>query len=301
MANFWICDSANRILGPLGLGTLRELVASGRVRELSRISRDGSRWQTLEEVPEVANVVAEGAAEGGARAQKFKAAQIRSRLASMRGRKAHEVFGIARGSTLDHYRTAFFRLVKPFHPDKLSHDTHTDLRAASEEMFKFLSTLMVEAEAELRDLGRPLPRNANESSTSPRSKLRQTADRVPAYGPDEFVGIRRGPDFIEATVRVTPRNVGIFTEHSMVNLSTMGVFLPTTHHLPLGTLLDVRFLFENSSREIKARARVVWENVGVAARSVSGFGVRLLRLEKSDQLYIQQNVDQKPNAHHERA
>ena len=41
MANFWICDSANRILGPLGLGTLRELVASGRVRELSRISRDG--------------------------------------------------------------------------------------------------------------------------------------------------------------------------------------------------------------------------------------------------------------------
>jgi len=243
-------------------------------------------------------VVAEGAAEGGARAQKFKAAQIRSRLASMRGRKAHEVFGIARGSTLDHYRTAFFRLVKPFHPDKLSHETHSDLRAASEEMFKFLSALMVEAEAELSI---QLPRNNNESSTSPRSKLRQTADRLPAYGPDEFVGIRRGPDFIEATVRVTPRNVGIFTEHSMVNLSTMGVFLPTTHHLPLGTLLDVRFLFENSSREIKARARVVWENVGVAARSVSGFGVRLLRLDKSDQLFIQQYVDQRSIAQVERA
>jgi|SRR6516162_5093232 len=298
MANFWICDSANRILGPLGLGTLRELVASGRVRELSRVSRDGSRWQTLEEVPEVANVVADGAAEGGARAQKFKAAQIRSRLAAMRGRKAHEIFGISRSSTLDHYRTAFFRLVKPFHPDKLSQDTHSDLRAASEEMFKFLSTLMVEAEAELTA---PQPRSSSESSTSPRSKLPQTRDRLPTYGADQFVGIKRGPDFIEATVRVSPRNVGIFTDHSMVNLSTMGVFLPTTHHLPLGTLLDVRFVFENSPREIKARARVVWENVGVMAKAVSGFGVRLLRLDKSDQLFIQQYVDHESVAQLERA
>src|SRR5215475_13985244 len=254
MANYWICDSSNRILGPLGLGTLRELVASGRVRELSKVSRDGSRWQTLDEVPEVSRVVTEGAAEGGERAQKFKAAQIRSRLAAMRGRKAHEIFGIARASTLDHYRTAFFRLVKPFHRDKLSGDTHPDLRAANEEMFKFLSTLMVEAEAELG----------------------------------------------AATPRVNPGNVGIFTDHSMVNLSTMGVFLPTTHHLPLGTLLDVRFVFENSSREIKARARVVWENVGVVAKSVSGFGVRLLRLDKSDQLFIQQYVDQKSIAQVER-
>src|SRR5262249_15441854 len=154
-----------------------------------------------------------------------------SRLASMRGRKAHEVFGIARASTLDHYRTAFFRLVKPFHPDKLPNDTHLDLRAASEEMFKFLSALMVEAEA---GLSTPLPRSSNESSTSPRNKLRQTEDRPPAYGPGEFIGIRRGPDFIEATVRVNASNVGIFTDHSMVNLSTMGVFLPTKHHLPLG-------------------------------------------------------------------
>lgn len=296
MANYWICDSANRILGPLGLGTLRELVASGRVRELSKVSRDGSRWQTLDEVPEVSRVVTEGAAEGGERAQKFKAAQIRSRLAAMRGRKAHEIFGIARASTLDHYRTAFFRLVKPFHPDKLSGDTHPDLRAANEEMFKFLSTLMVEAEAEL---GAATPRSHGESSTS-RSKLREKQDRIPNYGAEEFVGIKRGPHFIEATVRVNPGNVGIFTDHSMVNLSTMGVFLPTTHHLPLGTLLDVRFVFENSSREIKARARVVWENVGVVAKSVSGFGVRLLRLDKSDQLFIQQYVDQKSIAQVER-
>jgi len=243
-------------------------------------------------------VVADGAAEGGARAQKFKAAQIRSRLAAMRGRKAHEIFGISRSSTLDHYRTAFFRLVKPFHPDKLSQDTHSDLRAASEEMFKFLSTLMVEAEAELTA---PQPRSSSESSTSPRSKLPQTRDRLPTYGADQFVGIKRGPDFIEATVRVSPRNVGIFTDHSMVNLSTMGVFLPTTHHLPLGTLLDVRFVFENSPREIKARARVVWENVGVMAKAVSGFGVRLLRLDKSDQLFIQQYVDHESVAQLERA
>jgi hypothetical protein len=64
--------------------------------------------------------------------------------------------------------------------------------------------------------------------------------------------------------------------------------------------LDVRFLFENSPREIKARARVVWENVGVAAKMVSGFGVRFLRLDKSDQMFIQQYVDREMISHFDR-
>jgi uncharacterized protein (TIGR02266 family) len=291
MANYWICDSANRILGPLAVGTVRELVASGRVREISKVSKDGNRWVSVEGIPEVAQALAEGLAEGGARSEKFRAAQIRSRLASMRGRKAHEIFGIPRSAALDHYRTAFFRLVKPFHPDKLAEDTHPDLRSASVEMFKFLSTLMVEAETELHGKT-PVPRSTTQTSTSPQTQLRQKQDTLPTYALDEFVGIKRGPDFIEATVRVNPRNVGIFTDHSMVNLNTMGVFLPTHHQLPVGTLLDVRFLFENPPREIKARARVVWENAGVAAKTVSGFGVRFLRLDKSDQMFIQKYVDQ---------
>lgn len=290
MANYWICDAANRILGPLALSTVRELVASGRVREINKVSKDGKRWQSVKETPEIARAMAEGLAEGGERSQRFKAAQIRTRLASMRGRMPHEIFGIPRNSALDHYRTAFFRLVKPFHPDKLGEDTHPDLRDASVEMFKFLSALMVEAETEV---GRQPsgPRTSAQTSTSPRTQLRQKEEKQPNYGPEEFVGIRRGPDFIEATVHVNPRNVGIFTDHSMVNLSSMGVFLPTHHEFPLGTLIDVRLLFENSAREIKARARVVWENVGVSARTVSGFGVRFLRLEKSDQMFIQQYVD----------
>ena len=293
MANYWICDSENRILGPLAVGTVRELVASGRVREISKVSKDGSRWQPVEEIPEVARAFAEALAEGGERAQKFRAAQIRSRLASMRGRKAYEIFGIPRHAALDHYRTAFFRLVKPFHPDKLADDTHPDLRNASVEMFKFLSTLMVEAETELKGQT-SAPRSITQStqtSTSPQTQLRKKQETLPTYGLEDFVGIKQGPELIEATVRVSPRNVGIFTDHSMVNLNTMGVFLPTRHQLAVGTLLDVRFLFENSPREIKARARVVWENVGVAAKMVSGFGVRFLRLDKSDQMFIQQYVD----------
>jgi uncharacterized protein (TIGR02266 family) len=300
MANYWICDTANRILGPLAVGTVRELVASGRVREISQVSKDGNRWQSVEEIPEIARALAEGLAEGGDRTQKFRAAQIRARLASLRGRKAYEIFGIPRSAALDHYRTAFFRLVKPFHPDKLGENTHPDLRNASVEMFKFLSTLMVEAETELNGQT-SIPRNTTQTSTSPQTQLRQKQETLPTYALEEFVGIKRGPDFIEATVRVNPRNVGIFTEHSMVNLTTMGVFLPTHHLLPLGTLLDVRFLFENSPREIKARARVVWENVGVAAKTVSGFGVRFLRLDKSDQMFIQQYVDQEAIPRFDRA
>src|SRR5258707_1539151 len=156
-------------------------------------------------------------------------------------------------------------------------------------MFKFLSSVMVEAETELKGQT-SAPRRITQStqtSPSPQTQLRKKQETLPTYGVEGFVGIKQGPELIEATVRVSPRNVGIFTDHSMVNLNTMGVFLPTRHQLAVGTLLDVRFLFENSPREIKARARVVWENVGVAAKMVSGFGVRFLRLAKSDQMFIQ--------------
>jgi len=53
----------------------------------------------------------------------------------------------------------------------------------------------------------------------------------------------------------------MFTQHALVNLSTQGVFLPTSRPIPLGTLLDLLFVFEDS-HQITTRGRVVWENVG---------------------------------------
>src|SRR5260370_16387641 len=115
---------------------------------------------------------------------------------------------------------------------------------------------MVEGETELKGQTSN-PRSITQStqtSTSPQTQLRKKQETLPTYRLEDFVGIKQGPQFIEATVRVSPRNVGIFTDHSMVNLNTMGVFLPTRHQLAVGTLLDVRFLFQNPPPQINARS-----------------------------------------------
>lgn len=288
MANYWICDASNRILGPLSLESLRELVATGRVAEITQASRDGARWQSVDQIREIADVLLQAASENGERAQRFKASRIRARLAGMRGRRAHEVFDLPRSASLQEHREAYFQLVKPFHPDKLPKETHSDLRNASVEIFTFLSALMAEAERQWAPA--PIPRPLSESSTDRRPIVSAKAEKVPTYGSEEFVGIKRGKDFIEATVRVNSQNIGIFTDHSLVNLATQGVFLPTRQKLALGTLLDLRFVFDHSAREIKARGRVVWENVGAASKTAPGFGVRLLRLDRADHQFLQQWV-----------
>jgi uncharacterized protein (TIGR02266 family) len=291
MAHYWICDASNRILGPLSLDSLRELVATGRVAEITQASRDGARWQSVDQIREIAEVLLQAASESTERAQRFKASRIRARLAGMRGRRAHEVFDLPRSASLQEHREAYFQLVKPFHPDKLPKETHPDLREASVEIFKSLSALMAEAERQWAPA--PIPRPLSESSTDRRPVAPIKAEKVPTYGSEEFVGIKRGKEFIEATVRVNSQNVGIFTDHSLVNLATQGVFLPTRQKLALGTLLDLRFVFDHSSREIKARGRVVWENVGAASKTAPGFGVRLLRLDRADQQFLQQWVAEK--------
>ena len=288
MANYWICDASNRILGPLLLDSLRELLATGRVSEITKASRDGARWQSVDQIPEIAEVLFQAASENGERLQRFKASRIRARLAGMRGRRAHEVFDLPRSASLQEHREAFFQTVKPFHPDKLPKGTHADLRDASVEIFKFLSELMAETEREMTRA--PIPRQFSEYGTDRRPLGPPKAEKVPTYGSEEFVGIKRGKEFIEATVRVNSQNIGIFTDHGLVNLATQGVFLPTRQKLPLGTLLDLRFVFDHSAREIKARGRVVWENVGAASKTAPGFGVRLLRLDRADQQFLQQWV-----------
>jgi uncharacterized protein (TIGR02266 family) len=269
----------------LQLDSLRELLATGRVAEITKASRDGARWQSVDQIPEIAEVLYQAATENGERLQRFKASRIRARLAGMRGRRAHEVFDLPRSASLLEHREAFFQTVKPFHPDKLPKGTHPDLRDASIEIFKFLSALMAETEREMTRA--PIPPQFREYGTDRRPPK---AEKVPTYGSEEFVGIKKGKEFLEATVRVNSQNIGIFTDHKMVNLATQGVFLPTRQKIPLGTLLDLCFVFDHSAREIKARGRVIWENVGVASQTAPGFGVRLLRLDRADQQFLQQWV-----------
>jgi|SRR5215471_1557988 len=295
-SRYWICDSGGRILGPLAIETLRQLLASGRVKDVVRVRKDSESWQRLDQVPEVA-----AALETAGELPQLEVARIRSWLAEFRGRPVHEVFGVGREASVEQYRVAYFRMVKAYHPARLPAGSPEELRSACVEMFQFLAKLMAAVE---RGSDIATPPNGSKSGggsngATPPSGSRGVTNGSPAtatqtrkqfsYGPDEFVGIAPGKNFLHATVRVTPQNVQMFTQHALVNLSTQGVFLPTSRPIPLGTLLDLLFVFEDS-HQITTRGRVVWENVGVTSMG-AGLGVRFIRLAKDDQEFIQRFVD----------
>ena len=330
-SRYWICDSGGRILGPLAIETLRQLLASGRVKDVVRVRKDSESWQRLEQVPEVA-----AALETAGELPQLEVARIRSWLGEFRGRPVHEVFGVACQASVEQYRVAYFRMVKAYHPARLPAGSPEELRSACVEMFQFLAKLMAAVEKGTdgatpangskscggSEIATPAngsksgggtngttPPNGSKSggasngATPPNGSKsgvingspgtateRSQAQKRFSYGPDEFVGITPGKNFLQATVRVTPQNVQMFTKHALVNLSTQGVFLPTSRPVPLGTLLDVRFEFEDSPHQITTRGRVVWENVGVTSMG-AGLGVRFIRLAKDDQEFIQRFVD----------
>jgi uncharacterized protein (TIGR02266 family) len=290
------------------------------------VRKDSESWQRLEQVPEVAAALATAV-----ELPNLEVARIRSWLAEFRDRPIHDVFGVGRDASLEQYRVAYFRMVKAYHPARLPAGSPAELHSACVEMFQFLAKLMAAAErgndstaapdratsattpargtdsasaqdrpsgsATARDRGRDAAATADRGEGSVvKASPAATAERSEArkqfsYGPDEFVGIARGKDILEATVRVTHENAKMFTEHALVNLSTEGVFLPTSRPIPLGTLLDIRFVFEDSPHQIKTRGRVVWENVGVTSMA-AGLGVRFIRLAKADHEFIQRFMDQ---------
>src|SRR5215472_3695600 len=280
-SRYWICDSGGRILGPLAIETLRQLLASGRVKDVVRVRKDSESWQRLEQVPEVA-----AALETAGELPQLEVARIRSWLAEFRGRPVHEVFGVGREASIEQYQVAYFRMVKAYHPARLPAGSPEELRSACVEMFQFLAKLM--AAVERGSDGATPPSGSRGVTNGSPATATQTRKQF-SYGPDEFVGIAPGKNFLHATVRVTPQNVQMFTQHALVNLSTQGVFLPTSRPIPLGTLLDLLFVFEDS-HQITTRGRVVWENVGVTSMG-AGLGVRFIRLAKDDQEFIQRFVD----------
>jgi uncharacterized protein (TIGR02266 family) len=286
MSRYWICDSAGRILGPLAIETLRQLLASGRVKDVVRVRKDSESWQRLEQVPEVAAALATAV-----ELPTLEVARLRSWLAEFRGRPVHEVFGVGRKASLEQYRLAYFRIVKAYHPARLPAGSSEELRSACVELFQFLAKLMAAVEGGSDGAAAPERSESCVAKGSPVAATeRSEGGKQFSYGPDEFVGIARGKNMLEATVRVTQQNAQMFTQHALVNLATQGVFLPTTRPIPLGTLLDLRFVFEEPPHQITTRGRVVWENVGVSSMA-AGLGVRFIRLAKDDQEFIERFLD----------
>src|SRR5262252_7631854 len=158
MPEYWIGDAEGRVLGPVSLDVVQDLVNSGRVTEITRVSRDGRNWGIPASFPEVMTLLLNAPSpEALLQAERHEAARVREQLRAMQGRPPHEIFRLDRNASVDAYRNAFFKLVKRFYPDRVRAQAHPDLRKAYADAFQFLSRLMVHIERELTSGGSPSP------------------------------------------------------------------------------------------------------------------------------------------------
>jgi uncharacterized protein (TIGR02266 family) len=309
--SYWIGDADGRVLGPVNLDVVQELVRTGRLQEVTRASTDGHRWGAPEQYPEILALLLHAPKpEALLELERQEAGRVWEQLRAMQGKTPQELFRLGQDASVDAYRNAFFKLVKRFYPDRVRSQAHPDLRRAYSDAFHFLSRLMVHIENELAagravsampvlretpvpapapKLPKPMSFPAAPQQEQPKSDAR-LAQRTPAratYEPGEFVGLERRDDRVEVTVRVNARNSAMFTQHPLVNLQSGGVFLACHTSLPLGTPVEVVFRFDEPAREIKARGRVILENAGGDPRTPVGFGVRLVSLPDSEKNFVQ--------------
>lgn len=312
MSNYWIGDASGRVLGPLTLQALRDLIGSGRLKKVSRASRDGTTWIPIEGFEEVKDLLARAAPTPAA--DQENAARIRTQLQTLQGYKTpHQVFGVLPTASLDELRLAFFRMAKRFSPDHLGPETHPELRRASQEMFDFLSAKMREAESRATPQGTPVRgtaavpvrgttpvpvRGPPPGSTAPFHPASPTATQVrkqvasPVYTSEEFVGLtlRTSNDQIHADIQVTPRNVGMFVNHRMINLMSGGLFINTKRPLKVGTKVVLKLNFEQPQRTIELRSAVIWEHALDDGKQPVGYGLGLGGLRPEEKTFLQEFV-----------
>lgn len=327
MPEYWIGDAEGRVLGPVSLDVVQDLVNTGRLTEITRVSRDGRNWGTPAGFPEVMALLLNAPAPDALlQSERQEAARVREQLRAMQGRSPQEIFRLDRNASVDAYRNAFFKLVKRFYPDRVRAQAHPDLRKAYADAFQFLSRLMVHIEKELAagvpvsplpvvravpppapmddepltPIPAPPPQTARPFTVVPRSltPLPRPGPLSPpahegqySYQPHEFVGFERRDDRVEVTIRVTARNSRMFTDHPLANLKSDGFFLACAKSLPLGTLVDVIFRFEEEHREVRSRGRVILENSGGDPSKPTGFGVRFITLVEQDRRFMLQFVE----------
>jgi uncharacterized protein (TIGR02266 family) len=113
---------------------------------------------------------------------------------------------------------------------------------------------------------------------------------APSYSVAEFVGLVRRDDKIHADIRVTPRSVGLFMDHPLINLATGGLFIPSEQPLRLGTQVELTLRFEQPARSIALRSSVIWENAVDDGRQPRGYGLRLSDLRPEERAFVQEFV-----------
>ncbi|MCY1081511.1 TIGR02266 family protein [Archangium lansingense] len=274
--NYWIGDSIGRVLGPLTLQSLRELIGSGRLKAVTRASRDGSSWEPIEHFNEVKDLL--GALKANPAAEVQQAERLRQQVRQMQGLPAHQLFGVKPDAPMEELRGAFFRLAKRYSPEHQGPDTHPELRKAHAEVFELLARRMREAEAQ------QAPARAPNAAARPGQQ--QQAQGY-TYSAEEFVGLQQTRnDRLQVDVKVSTRTAGIFTDHRIINLQSGGLFIPTDKPLRLGMRVDLVLNFEQQQRQIKLRSSVIWEYTLDDGKQPRGYGLGLADLRPEERSFI---------------
>jgi uncharacterized protein (TIGR02266 family) len=284
VSNYWIGDSVGRVLGPLTLQALRDLIGSGRLKAVTRASRDGSSWEPIEHFNEVKDLL--NAAKPNPALEQQQAERLRLQLRQMQGLTANQLFGVKQGASLDELRAAFFKMARRFSPEHQGPDTHPELRKASAEVFELLSLRMREAEAQLA--ARPAPPPPPQVRTAAPHTARAPAPQAPAYSysAEEFVGLQMRNERLQVDIKVSARNAGIFTDHRIINLQAGGLFIPSARPLRLGTKVELVLNFEQPPRQIKLRSSVIWEYTLDDGKQPRGYGLGLADLRPEERSFI---------------
>jgi uncharacterized protein (TIGR02266 family) len=274
MADYWVGDQAGRRLGPVGFEVLRDLINSGRLVWLDKVSRDGATFRPLAEFPEIAALFAQRRPPG----EPGEAQRVLREIGALKSKPISEVFGLSPGDPIDAYRAAFFALVRRFYPERIPKEVNPELRHAYGEMFHFLSRLMAQVEA------------LNARATQAFSPSRVAS--APPSQPKDFIGWERGVDNrVYCQVECNRQNVAaIFMGHKLANISTGGFFLGTARTPALGDAVQITMKFDAPRREIVANASVVVESHVDDPRVPRGFGCRFTRLSDDDKKFIQDFV-----------
>lgn len=280
MSNYWIGDSIGRVLGPLTLQSLRELIGSGRLKAVVRASRDGSSWEPIEQFTEVKDLLSATRPDPAAGLK--QAERLRQQLRQMQELPAHQLFGVKADAPLEELRGAFFRMAKRFSPEHLGSDTPPELRKVSAEVFELLARRMREAES--------TPRAAPGARTATPNAVRATPQAAQAsgytYSAEEFVGLQMRNDRLQVELKVTARNAGIFTDHRIINLQAGGLFIPTDKPLKLGMRVDLVLNFEQTQKQIKLRSSVIWEYTLDDGKQPRGYGLGLADLRPEERSFV---------------
>ncbi|MFY0580752.1 PilZ domain-containing protein [Cystobacter fuscus] len=260
-------------------------MSSGRLKAVTRASRDGESWEPIaqfNEVKDLFNTLRPGSAD-----ESGQAARLRTQLGQMQSMSAWQLFGLKPEAPLEEVRSAFFRMARRFAPENLAPDTSPELRKVHADIFELLARRMREAETQRATAtapAAPLPVGARPAT--PAGGRPAVQGSAYTYSAEEFVGLRTQNDRTQVEVQVNARNLGIFTDHRIINLQSGGLFIPASNPLRLGTRVELVLNFEQPPRQIKLRSSVIWEYTLDDGKQPRGYGLGLADLRPEERTFL---------------